>query len=77
MQKGSYVGTFLFCLLTRTGLYDTIGVMEVIRMAETEKRICEFCGKEYSPKAYWQRYCSNACKQKAKRARAKEKQLIK
>ena len=39
-----------------------------------ETRICEQCGKEYTPKqprVYWQKFCSNACKQKAKRAREK------
>jgi hypothetical protein len=40
----------------------------------TESPKCEYCGKEYTRAAYWQRYCSNACKQKAKRARAKEQQ---
>ena len=27
------------------------------------KKRCEVCDKEFEPKNYWQKYCSNRCKQ--------------
>lgn len=41
-------------------------------MAETEQRKCENCGKLFTPKAYWQKWCSNRCKTAAMRKRKKE-----
>ena len=28
-------------------------------------RMCEICGKDYTAKAYWQKYCTDSCKQAA------------
>jgi endogenous inhibitor of DNA gyrase (YacG/DUF329 family) len=49
--------------------------------APPAERTCEQCGRTYVPKdprSYWQRYCSDRCKQKAYRLRKeKEKTQVK
>jgi predicted nucleic acid-binding Zn ribbon protein len=41
---------------------------------QPKTRTCERCGKPFTTTVFWRRWCSNACKQAAKRERERERQ---
>jgi hypothetical protein len=49
------------------GLYHE----DVVYVVPVETRACEGCGGAFSPRESKHRYCSDACKQRAYRARAR------